>query len=295
MVALPLKKDGIYSALFTPVKADGSLDSLRLRELVRYEVQHGAEGFYCCGSSGEALLLERQERMELVDVVASEVGGKLPFVVHTGSLSTRDAVLLSQHAQKAGASAVSLIPPIYYNYKQEEVTGYYKDVIAAVDLGVIVYNIPQFTGISFSKNNSLLSDERIIGIKHTSMNLFELERIVDAFPGKTIFNGFDEIWLYSLAAGASATIGTTVNICPKLYRAIRNAYDAADLEKAKSLQSVANEFIETLVSINVFPAAKHCMGILGVDIGPCRKPFSPLKEEDKQILTAAVDRIADYL
>ena len=124
------------------------------------------------------------------EVVAQEVGSKVPFLVHTGALSTREAVALSKHAQKSGASAVSLIPPIYYKYKQEEIFQYYKDVVDSVDLGVIVYNIPQFTGISFSKENNILADEKIVGIKHTSMNLFELERMKQAFPKKNYIQRF---------------------------------------------------------------------------------------------------------
>jgi len=295
MVNRPVKKDGIYSALFTPVATNGDLDAKALKNLVRYEIDHGVEGFYCCGSSGEALLLEKEERMKVVEVVAEEAGGKIPFIVHTGSLSTREAVALSRHAQDMGASAVSLIPPIYYKYNPAEINGYYLDVVEAVDLDVIAYNIPQFTGISFSKENELLKNKKIAGIKHTSMNLFELERIQQAFPEKTIFNGFDEIWLYSMAAGATATIGTTVNICPPLFKEIKKSYLEGDMNEAKRLQSILNQFIEALVKVNIFPAAKYCMTLLGVDIGPCRKPFSDLTAEQKGVVKSALDQISDYL
>ncbi len=294
MVGLPIKNDGIYSALFTPATAGGELDENKLRELIRFEMDHGVEGIYCCGSSGEALLLEKEERMKIVEIVAEEAGGNIPFIVHTGSLSTREAVALSKHAEVHGASAVSLIPPIYYKYKQEEIFQYYRDVIDSVDLGVIVYNIPQFTGISFSKGNSILEDEKIIGIKHTSMNLFELERIQQAFPKKTIFNGFDEIWLYSLNAGASSTIGTTVNICSKLLREIKDSFDKNEISQAQVLQNKLNEFIETLVSINVFPAAKYCLSVLGLSIGDCRKPFGTLTDSEKKTIEAAMHKISDY-
>ncbi len=295
MVKTGLNKTGIYSALFTPADSSGNLDVPVLRDLIRYEMKHGIEGVYCCGSSGEALLLSTDERKKLVEVVAEETSGNIPFIVHTGALSTRDAIELSTHAQTCGAAAVSLIPPIYYNYSPEEIAGYYGDVVKAVDLGVIVYNIPQFTGISFSKENKLLCDEKIIGIKHTSMNLYELERIKQAFGNKTIFNGFDEIWLYSMTAGATATIGTTVNICPPVFKAIRESALAGDMDKAKQIQSMLNGFIETLVKVNVFPAAKYCMALLGVDIGPCRKPFSLLTGDEKTIIKDALDLISDYL
>lgn len=295
MVGTPINAHGIYSALFTPSSQTGVLDTTALRNLIRYELNHGVEGLYCCGSSGEGLLLDKEERMAIVEVVSQEVNGTIPFIVHTGSLGTKEAILLSQHAQESGASAVSLIPPIYYNYNQNEISGYYQDVMDAIDLGVIVYNIPQYTGISFSKENATLLSDQIVGIKHTSMNLYELERINQAFSQKILFNGFDEIWLYSLTAGASATIGTTVNICPSLFKEIKRSYGKGDLEEAKRLQSLLNEFIEALVKINVFPAAKYCMTLLGVDIGPCRKPFDALTDGQKSSIKTALDRLSDYL
>lgn len=87
----------------------------------------------------------------------------------------------------AGALAVSMIPPYYYKFSMDEIMGYYEDVIRAIpDVPAIVYNIPQFTGVEFSKENAgrLLSNENIVGIKHTSTNLYSLERMGQAFPGK---------------------------------------------------------------------------------------------------------------
>jgi N-acetylneuraminate lyase len=287
MVGLPIKKNGIYAALFSPYDDKGKLDLQQLKRMVQFEVDHGVEGFYCCGSSGEGLLLDIDERKTLVEIVALEIAGKVPFIVHTGSLSTRNAIELSEHAQKYGAAAVSMIPPIYYHYSAAEVSQYYEDVIKNVDIGVIVYNIPQFTGISFSKNNELLQNPRIEGIKHTSMNLYDLERIAQAFPEKIMFNGFDEIWLYSQVAGATATIGTTVNICPKLFSAIRTAFSSGRMEDARMLQHKLNDFIEVLISTSVLPAAKYCLTLQGIDVGSCRRPFLPLTDEQMVQVQAA--------
>ncbi|WP_320128230.1 dihydrodipicolinate synthase family protein [uncultured Sphaerochaeta sp.] len=295
MVEKPFKENGIYSALVTPFTKTRELDLPKLKELVRFERSRGVEGFYCCGSSGEGLLLEKTERMAIVETVAKEVGKDIPFIVHTGSLGTREAIALSLHAQECGAAAVSLIPPIYYHYSQKEVNQYYADVIDSIDLGVIVYNIPQFTGISFSKGNPLLENEKVVGIKHTSMNLYELERISQAFPAKTIFNGFDEIWLYSMAAGATATIGTTVNICPRIFGLIREAFEKNDILTAQILQHDLNDFIESLVTTGIFSSTKYCMTLQGIDVGPCRKPFDILDEEQKLQVKQALDKMQKYL
>jgi N-acetylneuraminate lyase len=293
MVAL--NKNGIYSALFTPTGAGEKPDLEKLRALIRYQMEHGVEGFYCCGSSGEGLLLEPEERKKIVETVAEEIGDRVPFVVHTGALSTRTAADLSAHAKERGAAAVSLIPPIYYHYSIAEIEQYYTDVMNSVDIGIIVYNIPQFTGISFSKKNAFFDDPRIIGIKHTSMNLYDMERIRQAFPDKILFNGHDEIWFYGLMAGADAVIGTAVNIFPKLFKEVQKEFQQGNVVKAQNLQHQINEFVEAVIKVGVFPGSKYCMSLLGIDLGPCRRPFAPLNNDGKKKMAVALERVKTWL
>ena len=158
-----------------------------------------------------------------------------------------------------------------------------------------MYNIPQFTGISFSKKNVFLNDKRILGIKHTSMNLYDIERIKHAFPEKIIFNGFDETWLFSLAAGANAAIGTTINIFPKLFIAIREEFQKGNISGARDLQRLVNDFIEVILSAGVFSAAKYSLILQGIDVGACRKPFAPLTEESKKQIEQALKKIEGWL
>lgn len=285
----------VVSALITPMRENRSIDTVALQNLVQYEMDHGSEGFYCCGSSGEGLLLSVEERKQIATLVSEVCRDKVPFYVHSGSLGTREAIDLSIHAQEAGAKAVSLIPPIYYHYSQQEVENYYLDVVNAVDLGVIVYNIPQFTGISFSKDSAVMQHEKIIGVKHTSMNLYDLERLGQAFPKKILFNGFDEIFLYSLAAGAQSTIGTTVNVCPSLFGAIREDFLGSNISGAQQKQHLLNNFIESVVKEGIFPAVKYCMTYLGIPSGPCRKPFKELDHGARLRIEGALARIEAYL
>lgn len=293
MVGKELPK--VVSALITPMREDRSIDPNALERLVAHEINRGCEGFYCCGSSGEGLLLSVEERMLIASIVSDVCKDTVPFYVHTGALGTREAIELSVHAQEIGAEAVSLIPPIYYHYSQEEVEQYYLDVAKEVDLGVIVYNIPQFTGISFSKESKVMHHEKIVGIKHTSSNLYDLERLSQAFPEKILFNGFDEIYLYSLVAGAHSTIGTTVNIFPQLFKAIRQDFLNGDSMQAQQKQHVLNDFIELVLQEGIFPSVKYCMSYLGIPSGPCRKPFKTLDDGAKQRIRQALIPVEKYL
>lgn len=184
----------IFSALVLPCNEDESVNYAALEQLVERQLADGVEGFYCCGSSGEGLLLTVEERKKIVETVVRQVNGRVPVIAHIGTIRTADVIELAKHARSVGCIAVSMIPPYYYKFSLAEIVGYYEDVVAAVpDMPVILYNIPQFTGIEFSKANAsrLLDNPSIIGIKHTSNNLYSMERMSASYPEKVLINGFD--------------------------------------------------------------------------------------------------------
>jgi len=288
---------GVYSAIITPTREDESIDYGVLEQMVEGQLARGVEGFYCCGSSGEGPLLSPEERQQVVQTVVRSVGGRVPVIAHVGAPRTADAVALARAAADDGADAVSAVPPYYYSYGQDEVEAYYRALLAASDLPVILYNIPQFTGVSLGKANSaaLFAEERVIGLKHTEHNLYALERLRTAFPEKVFFNGFDEIYLSALAAGATATVGTTVNIQPETFLALRTAFTAGDLVTASRLQTQINHVVETLVAHGVFTATKYIVGLQGYPTSGCRAPFRPLDAEDRAALGALHEQMTEFL
>ena len=274
----------IWSALITPTNEDESVNYEALERIVELQIQDGAEGFYCCGSSGEGLLLTLEERKQVLEHVLKAADGRVPVISHVGTIRTRDVVDLARHAMSAGALAVSMIPPYYYKFSMAEITGYYKAVLDAVPgLEAILYNIPQFTGVEFSKDNAaeLLSDPRIIGIKHTSQNLYSLERMSVAYPDKVLINGFDEMFLGALSMGASCTIGTTVNLFAPTFLKVRDLYNAGRMAEAFAQQNLINHRVEVMVKAGIFSAVKYGWTMRGIDCGACRSPFAPLTEEAK--------------
>ena len=268
----------VFSALVTPMKADESVNHDALTELVGMQLERGVEGFYCCGSSGEGLLLSHDERKAILETVVAAASGRVPVIAHVGTIRTADAVDLARAAEDAGADAVSLIPPYYYRFTAEEVLGYYNEVIARTGLPVVIYNIPQFTQVQFDKvlAGPLLDQERVLGVKHTAHDLYSLERMCAAYPEKVFFNGFDEIFLSSLAAGARATIGTTVNLQPELFLKVRRLFEAGDVAAARAIQEQINDTVEALVAQGVFQSAKYLAGNGRVDCGDLRAPFRSL-------------------
>ncbi len=276
----------LLAAVATPYDADGNLDRPLLERLIEDGLSRGVEGVYCCGSSGEGLLLTPDERTAVVETAVLTAGGAVPVVAHVGALSTDEAIELARRAQGVGASAVSMIPPIYYSYGLPAVIDHYRAVMDAIDLPMIVYNIPQFTGQEFDADSAaeLLSDPRVIGVKQTAHSMFALERMRAAFPEKAFINGFDETFVASIAAGARGAIGTTVGLQIELFLAARAALRAGDLLGAQVLQQRINDVIAELVAIDVFPAAKYLSGHGIGDLGPCRRPFMRLSAESRERL-----------
>ncbi|MCC2594317.1 dihydrodipicolinate synthase family protein [Tessaracoccus sp. OS52] len=267
----------LFSAIATPVTRDGGLDADVAARLAAQHVERGVEGLYCGGSSGEGLLLTPDERQRMLAAVVDGAAGAIPVVAHVGALSTREAITLAEHAQEVGAVAVSMIPPIYYKFTPEEVLAHYRAVMDAVDLPMIVYNIPQFTGQDIGAGDELLADERVVGVKYTAHSMYQLERISRHRPNLQLVNGFDEAYLASLVAGASGSIGTTISMQTDTFKAVRAHHDAGELAAARGFQRRINDVIEKLVDVGVFPAAKWVEAQLsGLELGPCRSPFAPV-------------------
>lgn len=279
----------LMAAVATPYDADDAVDTAAISTLVDDYVSRGVEGIYCCGSSGEGLLLTTDERTAVVEAAVGAAAGRIPVVAHVGALSTREAIDLAQRAHRGGASAISMIPPIYYSYGNAAVIDHYRAVLDAVDLPLIVYNIPQFTGTEFTVDSGaeLLGDPRVIGVKQTAHNMYALERMKAAFPDKAYINGFDEVFVPAIAAGARGTIGTTVGLQVELFRAARALLDAGDLAGAQRVQGRINHVIAELVAVDVFPAAKYLSGRSAGgagSLGDCRKPFRSLSADDRRRL-----------
>ena len=175
----------------------------------------------------------------------------------------------------------------------DEIASYYQDIVQSCGLPLLVYNIPAFSGRNFGIQGltRLLNIPGVLGLKHTSMNLHEMERIRAAFPAKVIFSGYDEIFVAATALGADGMIGSTVNLMPELFIAMRTQIREGNIAEAQKIQHIVNSIIEGLADGSFFPALKYALDLSGFSCGACRKPFQPLSEQRK---TAIAARLVEY-
>jgi N-acetylneuraminate lyase len=281
---------GVFSALITPLRADGALNLDILPALADAQIAQGIHGFYVGGSTGEAFLQSREERQAVIAGFARAVRGRAKLIAHVGAIATHEAIALAQAAADVGYDAISAIPPFYYDFSPAEVRAHYHALADATPLPLVVYNFPAKSARPLSTADllTLLQHPKVIGVKHTSQNLYQLERLKTAAPHAVIYNGFDEMFVGGVAMGADGGIGTTYNFMGKLFVQMWNAVRAGELEQARALQTRANAVIDVLIDVGVFPGTKGILALQGLDCGPCRAPFSALTEAQQAKLAQVV-------
>lgn len=274
---------GVYAALMTPFKADGSVDYGALQVLADHCIDSGLTGLYVGGSTGEGFLLTEEERMEVFRVVGKHMAGKCNLFAHVGAISTDSAVRMAKVAEESGFDAVSAVAPFYYAFPLEAIKTYYSDIMHATTLPMLMYNFPNAGGFNGMLDvvNSFIQDDKLLGIKHTSQNLFELEQFKHLDRDLVVFNGFDEMLVAGLSMGADGGIGSTYNFMPRIILDIYNSFNQGDIAAAQKAQDKANRIISAMIPFGVFQMEKEILTNLGLPVGECRKPFLPLSAEGK--------------
>lgn len=277
------KLKGIFPALMTAFTKDGtSVDKEKVGMLTKKLESTGVHGLYVGGSSGEMVLCSVNERKELLESVM-DASRNLSVIAHVGAMSTADTVELAKHAASVKADAVSSVTPLYYKYSFKEIKHFYSRIAESAGLPVIIYNIPALTGtaLNFDQLSELLSIDGVAGMKFTSSDFYQLNRLKTEFPDKVFYNGSDEMLLSGLAAGADGGIGTTYNFMPELILSIYKYFMAGEIASAREAQTLANRVIERILKHGVLASSKYLICLDGLDYGVCREPILPLDESAK--------------
>lgn len=284
---------GLFSALLTPFNNDGSINKSSLKQLVDFNIENGIDGFYVGGSTGEGLMLTNEERKEVFECAAKANNGRKTMIAHVGTLSTDAAIDMAKRAEELGYDAISAVAPYYYSFPLEAVIGYYNDIANSTGLPMIIYNFPNSGGFSLTKEiaNNLFKNEKFIGIKHTSSDMFALQQFKQLDREIIVYNGFDETLLAGLAMGADGAIGSTYNFMGRKFKKIMKDFKEGRLAEAQKGQNEANEIICEMIKYGVFQSEKAILTEMGIEMGECRKPFLPISGECRK----SMKKIAESL
>ena len=276
------KFKGIFTALLTPFNSDWSLNEKALEQLIELNIEKGVDGFYVNGSTAEVFMLTEEERRRLYKLVSEIVGGRRTLIAHIGCVSTLQTIEYGRLARQLGYDAISSVAPFYYKFTFDEIKSHYFMTVDSVGLPMIIYNFPAMSGVSLSADQigEFLCDDRFIGVKHTSSDYFALQQFKADYPGKIIYNGYDETFLAGLAMGADGGIGSTYNLMADKFIRIKRLYESGDTAGALREQGVANAIIRALCKLGVARGEKAVMKLMGIDLGDARPPYKKLTRED---------------
>ncbi|MDO5297786.1 MAG: dihydrodipicolinate synthase family protein [Clostridia bacterium] len=277
---------GFFVAAITPFDAQGKFNAKALHAVMDKTIGEGAAGFLVGGSSAECPLLTHQEREEGL-VAASQYAerARTKLMASVAALSTEEAIAYAKLAKELSYDAMISTVPYYYKFGMKAIAGYFRALREAVDLPLFLYNFPGNTGIEIDIADEhirgILTDGTIAGVKQTSLNLHQMERIKAMNPELVIYGGFDEVYIGARILGADGAIGSTFNFTLPLFTKIEAAYAAHDIPLAQELQRRANNIMQACVSCSLFPSIKHMLYTQGIDCGGCRAPFPTLTDEQK--------------
>lgn len=294
------KYKGIIPAFYACYDDDGRVSPERVRELTRYFIESGVHGVYVCGSSGECIYQNKEERKITLENVMKEAKGKLTVIAHVACNNTEDSMELAKHAEELGVDAIAAIPPIYFRLPEHAIAKYWNDISsAAPNTDFIIYNIPQLAGVSLTQSLliEMMKNPRVIGVKNSSMPVQDIQ-IFKSKLGENgiVFNGPDEQLISGLMMGAEGGIGGTYGAMPKLILKAYELFNEKKYEEALKVQYDINEIIYALCSCKgaMYAVIKEVLKINnGVNIGGVKAPMANLFEEDKEKVVKIAKMIKD--
>ena len=269
------KISGIIPPLLTAFTKDGEFDEKAQRDIVSFLVDK-VQGFYPCGTYGLGPLMNVEERKRVAEAVIDEVNGRVPVIMHVGGASTRSVVELAKHAEKAGATAVAAVPPIYYGFKEPEVERHFKALVEAVSIPVFVYNNPKTTGVSVSAEFlNRLAQAGVRGVKDSSFDIM----VFYNYLWKVKKDGFipvigtEALIFPAVGMGAHASVSGLANAIPEPVVELFNAVKAGDLEKARPLQKKVSAMRDIMHYAPTLAMIQAILRKRGVNAGYPRLPF----------------------
>ena len=294
-------KNRILPALVTPLMPTGELDVASSERLIDHLYKKGVGGLYVTGSTGEGIYLDFDLRKKIVELAVRMSKGRGNVIVHIGAIQAAKAFELAEHAGKAGADAISSIPPFAGGYSWDEVFAFYAELARRSPVPVVAYYIPGLTGQHHSVPNlgSLLKLPNIVGFKFTDPNFYTMQRLLTRFgPDQILYHGQDEALALGFQVGAHGGIGTTYNFMPELILSIYNHCQAGNFREAVAAQKKANDIIEALLTFQGLAASKQILYWQGIiDHPTCAHPRADLTAAQQRQLREllASTAIADTL
>ncbi len=285
---------GAFVAIVTPF-IDGQIDEQGLVDLIEFHIANGTHGIVPCGTTGESATMSHDEHHRVVELTVKTVNGRVPVVAGSGSNSTSEAIDLTRHAKEAGVDGVLMVSPYYNKPSQEGLYHHYKAVAEAVDIPIILYNVPSRTSSNILPDTvaRLSAIDNIAGIKEATGDLNQISEVIRLCPADfAVLSGDDFTSMPTVLVGGTGVISVTSNVAPKDMAQMMDAALAGDVAKAKELHYKLFPLMKAMFyDTNPVPA-KTSLELMGkIKSGKPRLPLYPMNDDTLARLKAA---LADY-
>jgi len=270
---------GSIPAIVTPMGDDGALDLPALRRLLDWHIAEGSDAIVVVGTTGESPTVDFAEHCQLIETTVQHVAGRVPVIAGTGANATREAIELAQFAKKAGADAHLSVVPYYNKPTQEGLYQHFKTIAEAVDLPMIVYNVPGRTVADLANDTALRLAQvpGIVGIKDATGDIERGTDLLKRAPRNfAVYSGDDATALALLLLGGAGTISVTANVAPRLMHEMCSAALKGDLPKARELNfRLLGLHRDLFIEPSPTPT-KWALQTMGLIAGGIRLPILPL-------------------
>ena len=281
---------GSAVAVVTPFN-DAGVDFAKLEQLVEFHIKNGSDAIVICGSTGEASTMPDSEHIATIKCCVDAVAGRVPVIAGTGSNDTAHGIRLSQEAASTGVDGLLVVTPYYNKCTPEGLVRHYKAVANAVDVPIVLYNVPSRTNVNISPSvlEKLADVENIVAVKEC--NFGQVPEILSLLGDRyTFYSGEDALAVPLASLGGKGVISVVANILPSYMSTMMHAYLDGDISKARSMQIDVIPLVKAMFcEVNPIPV-KEAMNILGAGVGPCRLPLCEMSDKDHEYVTEVLSQ-----
>ncbi len=293
---------GVYVAMLTPFEQDGAIHELEMRRMVDFQIRRGVDGLFPVSSVGEYIHMSRHEKMALMEMVHDQAKGRVPVTPGVGSSHPEEAIFLAEHAKAIGCDGVVIAPPYFFPLSQNMIEQYFETIIDAVDIPVIIYNIPLFTQpLSYDLVKRLARKPNVVAMKDSSGSMVDFLHFMDKVrmeDGEMNFlTGREETLLPCLMMGGKGCMTAIAGVLPEVMVEIYQCFLSKDYERARERQFSILQAIGNMFALPFPLGFKIAMELRGFHMGPAKQPlsdadqsqFNTMKENLRKVLQPIIE------
>ncbi|MDH3256479.1 MAG: 4-hydroxy-tetrahydrodipicolinate synthase [Nitrospinota bacterium] len=287
--------EGSLVAIVTPFK-NGQVDEQAFRDLLQFHIENGTDGMVPCGTTGESATLTNEEHHQVISITVEMCKDKIPVLAGTGSNSTREAIEMTQFAEKAGADGALLVTPYYNKPSQQGLYEHYSAVAKETGLPIILYNVPSRTAVNMLPETvaRLHKDQKnIVGIKEASGSLVQVSEVINQCSDDfTLLSGDDGLNWPILAVGGKGVISVSANLVPEKMELMCARAAHRDMDGALALHYELMALNSVLfIETNPVPV-KTALALMGKITGELRAPLAHMSEDHVEQLKTVLKQYA---